>query len=113
MNLQGAHVLGIGIFVFLTLAPFVIWAALYGAERWWSFGLRQVVPWIRTLRWIAYGSGVALGVAHFASAHFSHDLTYATAVLTFSLGLSFPENWLKHKVLPTGISGANPRSELS
>ena len=113
MNLEEARRLGIGIWMSLTLAPFVIWLALYAAARR-SFRLRPLVPWMRTLRWIAYGSGVALGLAHFTSAHFSHDFTYAAAVLTFSIGLSFPESWLKGRFPLTetsDISGANPRSE--
>jgi hypothetical protein len=54
---------------------------------------------------------VALGLAHFTSTHFSHDFTYAGGVLTFSLGLSFPERWLKDQFPLTetpDISGANP-----
>jgi len=113
MNLEGARLLGIGIWIFLILAPFVIWLALYVAARWWSFGLQPLVPWMRTFRWITYGSGIALGLAHFTSAHFYHDFTCAAAVLTFSIGLSFPENWLKSQCPGTAtpkISGAHPRS---
>ena len=93
MNFEGARALKI----VLVLAPLGIWLALYAAAQWCSFSLRSFVPWMGKLRWITYFCGVALCLAHFTNAHFFHDLDFAGAVLTFSVGLSMPTSWLKRK----------------
>jgi len=76
----------------------IIWITLYGATRWWSIGLRPVLPWLRILRWVGWGLAIALYIAHFARDHFPS--AYGAAVFAFSVGLALPESWVKRRFVP-------------
>lgn len=109
MNFEGARVLQIA----LILAPLGIWLAIYAAAQRCSFSLRSFVPWMRKLRWITYFCGVALCLAHFTNAHFFHDLDFAGAVLTFSVGLSMPTSWLRKRLAGTATAAENKSERAS
>ena len=79
-------------------APFLIWLALYAAARAFSVGLRPILPLMRVLRWVAWGGGLVLCLASLALNHFPSS--YGMASLSLSLGLSFPETWVKRRLAP-------------
>jgi len=98
MSFDPSKVLRIEITFTLMLLPLLIWLALYLAYRWWCFNLRPVLPWLRTLRWIGWGFNVLSVLLWIASPHFS--LVYGIAMMTFSVGLSIPEGWVKRRFAP-------------
>ena len=77
--------------------PFLVWLALYAASRAFSVGLRPILPLMRVLRWVAWGAGVVLCLAHLTLNRFPF---YGMACLSLSLGLSFPETWVKRRFAP-------------
>jgi hypothetical protein len=98
MDFHGSQVLAIEIGSVLTLAPLIVWLALYVTARWWSIDLRPALQWLRMLRWVAWGSAVVLLVAYMVHGHF--PLAYAAAMFTFQLGLALPESWVKRRFAP-------------
>ncbi len=98
MNIDGSKVLAIEITLALMAVPFLVWLALYAAARWWSVGLRPVLPWMRPLRWIIWISGMALGFIHLARDRF--PVGYGIVMIGLSVGLSLPESWVKRRFAP-------------
>jgi hypothetical protein len=97
MNIDSSKLLGIEIFSVLSILPHVIWLTLYGASRRRPIDARPVLRWLKILRWVGWGFGVALGLLALARGHFP---IYGLAMSTFSTGLSFPESWLKRRSTP-------------
>jgi len=79
-------------------APFLVWLALYAAARAFSVDLRPILPLMRVLRWVAWGGGLALCLAYLA--HNDFPSSYGMASLSLSIGLSFPETWIKRRFAP-------------
>ena len=75
--------------------PLVFWLAMYVAARWWSINWRPVLPWLKILRWVVWGCGVALVLTSLARNGF--PVSYGLIILGFSAGLSFPETWVKRR----------------
>jgi hypothetical protein len=88
----------IGVTSLLIIAPFVLWGVLYVAVRKWSLDLRPLIPRFRVFRWVAWSCGLLLYVGYFLGAHYPWG--FPIAVVTFSIGLSFPESWLKRQYAP-------------
>jgi hypothetical protein len=96
----GSKLLTIGITSLLVIAPFVVWGALSVVMRKWSLDPRSLLRWFRGFRWVVWSCGLLLWVGYGVSffmgrPHF--PWVYAGAVVTFSVGLSFPERWLKER----------------
>jgi hypothetical protein len=81
----------------LFLLPLIIWIALYLAQRWWSVNLRPALPWVKTLRWVGWASGIALLVLTLTGGHL--PWVYGIAMTGFSAGLAIPESWIKRRFL--------------
>ena len=96
MRFGGSKVLAIEIVLAFTIAPLVVWLALLTFARQWPVALRPIVPWMRLLRWVCWILGLALVVAYLVFDLL--PLAYGIAFLTFSLGLSIPENWAKRRL---------------
>jgi hypothetical protein len=77
------------------ILPLLIWLIVYLAGQWWAVNSRPILPWLKTLRWIGWGSGVILFALSFALSHISP--LYGLAMTTFSAGLSIPEAWIKRR----------------
>jgi hypothetical protein len=98
MNLDGSKMLSIEIGSVLALTPLAVWLALYVAAHWWPIDLRSVLPWLRTLRWVAWGLAIVLLATHLVQDHFS--LAYGASMSAFQLGLALPESWVRHRFAP-------------
>jgi hypothetical protein len=80
------------------LGPFPIWVAIYLAARQNTFTLDSMFRILRVWRWITWIAGVVLWLLFLLPPHIRWQ--YGACVSTFSLGLSFPESWLKARVSP-------------
>ena len=83
----------------LIIAPLAFWAALYFVVRHGRSIPVAVLPIIRALRWMGWSSGMALFVAYLTGFHHFHLWPLASALCTFSIGLSFPERWAKERIV--------------
>ena len=99
-------ILAIEISATVFVAPIIGWLALYVAAPWGSLGLRPVLPWLRVLRWAAWGLAIALSVAYLADNHF--PFIYGLAMSSFSSGLALPESWVKRRFAPDLIDPVSP-----
>jgi hypothetical protein len=79
----------------LIIAPLVFWAGLHLAVRRGQRIPGAVLPVIRTLRWIGWATGFVLLIAYGTGLKLFHVWPLGTAILTLSIGLSFPERWVK------------------
>ena len=112
MHIDASKVLAIEISSPLIVLPFIVWLALYVAARWWSFDLRPVLPWLNMLRWVGWGLAIALLILSLARDHF--PMVYGQAMTSFSLGLAFPQSWVKRRFAPDLIESRTfQRLELS
>lgn len=75
--------------------PLVFWLAMYVAACCWSINWRPVLPWLKILRWVGWGCGVALILTSLARNIFPDS--YGVAILGFSAGLSLPESWVRRR----------------
>ena len=94
MHIDGSKLLRIATFWAISGSSFLVWSALYAVNRWWFADLAFVLPWVRALRWITYFSGGVLGLVELALGHMP---IYGFGIQMFSLGLQFPERWLKNR----------------
>jgi hypothetical protein len=94
MNIDSSKLLAIETFSVFSVLPHIIWLALYGASRRWPIDPRPVLKWLRILRWVGWGIAIPLGLLGLARNQFP---IYGLAMSTFSIGLSFPESWLKRR----------------
>jgi len=98
MHIGASKVLVIELILGFNALPFLVWLALYVAARWWAVNLRPVLPWLNILRYVGWGFGVALLTLSLARDHF--PMFYGLAMTIFSLGLSFPQSWVKRRFAP-------------
>ena len=99
MTLDGTKVLTIAMAALISVAPFFLWLALYFAAGSWPLDYRFLIRWIRVLRWITWSSGLVLLLLNFGGIGHIHS-PYPMALISFSIGLSFPQEWLKRRILP-------------
>jgi hypothetical protein len=112
MHIGASKVFAIEITSLLITLPFIVWLALYVAAHWCSINLRPVLPWLNILRWVGWGFAFALLTLSLARDHFS--MVYRQAMSSFSLGLAFPQSWVKRRFAPDLIESRNlQRLELS
>lgn|SRR5579871_826074 len=78
--------------------PLIFWVGMYWAARCWSINWRPILPWLRILRWVGWGCGVAMFFISRTRSIFPPG--DALVVLGFSAGLSLPESWVKHRFAP-------------
>jgi hypothetical protein len=97
MNISETRLVGVGIVVLSVIAPFVLWLAMYAAERWQSLDLHPLLPWVRRLHLLTLSLGVALYAGYLVIGDFHRPAIYPVAVLGFAMGLYFPANWLKRR----------------
>jgi uncharacterized protein involved in cysteine biosynthesis len=88
-------------FLLVVSAPFVVWLLLYLASHWWSADLRPASSWLRVLRWLTWIAGLALMLVSLAPNHLL--FSYGAAISSFSMGLSFPEDWVKRRLAPDSL----------
>jgi hypothetical protein len=101
MTLDGTKVLTIAMAALISVAPFFLWLALYFATRSWLLDYRFLARWIRVFRWITWSSGLVLLLLNFGGIGHGHiHSPYPMALISFSIGLSFPQEWLKRRALP-------------
>jgi hypothetical protein len=106
LQMDGSKLLAIEVTSALVASPLIVWLALYLAARWWSLGLRPVLPWLRVLRWVGWGLGIALYLTYFARDRF--PWVYGAAMLSFSIGLLLPEGWVKRRFAPDLMEPDSP-----
>lgn len=81
-------------FLVMSLMPLVIWAALGIARQVYGANLSVWLLRLRVLRWIFWIAGVAVSfVTLVSNTHWSFSI--GIGLWTFSLGLAFPQGWLK------------------
>ena len=103
MNFGGSKLVLIATVGLLLVAPFVVWGALRLAARNPKRDLRPLLPWLKGFRWLAWSCGLLPYGAYFLGDHI--PWAYAAAAVTFSIGLSFPERWLKeHSASPSSTT---------
>lgn len=83
---------GVGI-----LCPFVIWIGIHMAMQQDIFTPRSIFRVIRVSRWISYTSAILLW-ACWLLLQLKWLWLYALSISEFSIGLSFPEHWLKRRL---------------
>jgi hypothetical protein len=81
------------------LGPFAIWAGVFVAAQQSLFTPDSMLSALRAWRWIAWVAALSLGLLFFAPLHL--HWVYAGCASSFSLGLSFPEFWLKSRLCAT------------
>jgi hypothetical protein len=98
MHIDSSKLLAIEIFAAFSVLPLIIWLALYLASRRWPIDARPILRWLKILRWVGWGFGMALCTLTLAREHF--PIIYGLAMTTFSTGLSIPQGWLKRRFAP-------------
>jgi hypothetical protein len=101
MEFFGSKLFTIILVSLIGIAPLILWVILWTIDKSSSLNPSAVLPWIRVLRWITWCSAIVLFLAGLFGDHFQHFPRYAGAMLTFSIGLSLPQSWLKKKILPS------------
>jgi hypothetical protein len=98
MNIDSSKLLAIEVFSAFSVLPHIIWLALYVAARRRPIEARPTLRWLKILRWVGWGFGIALFTLSLVRDHF--PIAYGLAMTTFSTGLSFPQSWLKRRFAP-------------
>jgi hypothetical protein len=104
--MNSSKVAALEFLLLLAPAPFIIWLALFVAARR-SINLRPVLPWLRILRYLAWGVGITLGVVWLATGRFIW-VGYEGAIIGFSAGLAIPEGWVKRRFAPDLLEHGPP-----
>ena len=94
MSIDASRVAAIEFWSAFTALPLVFWLAMYVAARWWPINWRPILPWLKILRWVSWGCGVALFFTYLARIV---PAIYVLLTLGFSGGLSLPESWVKRR----------------
>src|SRR5208282_5627555 len=87
-------------------SPLIVWLPLYAVARWWSIGLRPVLPWLKIRLWVAWGFVIALYLTHLARDRF--PWVYGVAMFMFSAIPSLREGWVKRRFAPDLIEPSSP-----
>jgi hypothetical protein len=89
-------------FVVGILGPFVIWAVVYAATERNAFTVDSMLRVLRILRWVTWIAAGLLWVSCLPPFHLLWF--YGASISTFSVGLSFPEGWLKGRLSSPNIT---------
>jgi hypothetical protein len=79
------------------IGPFAIWMGIRAAAKRNIFKLHSMFRVLRVWRWLSWTVAVLLWLACFLPLHL--QWFYGGCASTFSLGLSFPEYWLKKQLI--------------
>jgi hypothetical protein len=97
-------------------SPYILFLVLSLIARYSAINMRQIVPWIRALRWLTWFTTAALFLMHFVLARFPS--TYAFLALAFSSGVILIDIWASARFVPerispagTGFSASRPESQ--
>ena len=101
MSIDSSKLPAIETFFAVSLLPLFVWLAIYMAARRRQIQARPTLRWLRVLRWVGWGFGIALLTLSLARDHF--PFIYGLAMTTFSTGLSLPESWLRRRFTPDVI----------
>jgi hypothetical protein len=77
------------------LGPFAVWAGIYLAVKYNRFTLQSMLRVMRVWRWISWSTGALLLLGTLI---LNLPLAYGLSITTFSIGLSFPQSWLKQRL---------------
>ena len=88
MHVEGPKLVRGALGLLISAAPLLFWIMLYAVARKWPFDFQPLLTWMRAVRYVTWACGLVLMVA---GAHWP----YPMALITFSLGLSFPEGWAR------------------
>jgi hypothetical protein len=106
-------ILYIGIWLIIQASPFFFWLVLYLANPQSQIELRTQIARVKLLRWISYIGGIVF----FLFCLIDHQPTrywfFGSGVLTASIGLVFPDNWLKNRLARSQISEISPPTAIT
>jgi hypothetical protein len=78
------------------LGPFAIWAGIYVAANLNIFTSGSMFRALRVWRWITWIAGILLWLSCLPP--FRLHWLYGACASMFSIGLSFPDSWLKRRL---------------
>lgn len=78
------------------LGPFAIWAGIYLASKLSIFTVDSMFRALRVWRWITWIAGILLWLSCLPPLRL--HWFYGASATWFSLGLSFPDSWLKKRL---------------
>jgi hypothetical protein len=104
ISVRSAHPHGANLFRVVSLAvgligPFAIWIGIRAAAKRNIFQPHSMFRVLRVWRWLSWTAAVLLWLACLPPLHL--HWFYGGCASTFSLGLSFPEYWLKKQARST------------
>ena len=99
MGVLGAKQLATVVGATLVIAPFAIWLSFYYLAKFSSIDLHRALPWLRVLRWVTWILATPFMFAAIVNHSYHHFFVYGCGLFSFSAGLSFPETWLKNRLL--------------
>jgi hypothetical protein len=86
--------------VIIAASPFVIWGLLAIIGQAWNTNLRGVLPWLRALRWVTWGSAMLLLLVALATNGRLWLVPFGGITIGASAELSFVEQWIKRRRAP-------------
>jgi hypothetical protein len=93
--------LAICIVLIIQAAPFLFWLILYFANPQSRIELETQIARVKRLRWISYIAGAAFGLFWLLDQLPNHYWVFGSSVISASLGLVFPDLWLKNRLVRT------------
>jgi hypothetical protein len=88
-----------------TVCPFAIWIGIYIATERDILAPHSMFRVIRAWRWISYVAAALLWACWLVFHLKSRWLwLYGASISTFSIGLSFPERWLKARISSSDLT---------
>lgn len=105
--------LAICIWLIVLASPFFFWLVLYIANPKSQEELRTQISRVKLLRWISYIAGVALGLLWVINQMPKNYWIFGSAVLTASLGLTFPTLWLKNRLAGVKAQTTSPPARIT
>ena len=94
MSIDPSKVAGIEFALSIFALPLIFWLGMYWATRCWSIDWRPILQWLRILRWVGWGCGMAMVLISLAR---SASPVSGLLIIGFSLGLSLPQSWVKRR----------------
>lgn len=79
-------------------SPLVVWFVLYLVDHHWPARLRRTFAFMREARWVGMALAVIFWLVHETRESFPSIL--CAGCMTFSVGLTFTERWVKAGIAP-------------